>query len=94
MERILSVADGWTRDASGNLMRVVGDGSPRRVVACGLDESGYAVSQLTDDGYLRLHANGNGKHVALWDQFHEGQRVIVHRASIGRIRRAIAISPV
>lgn len=77
MERILSVADGWTRDASGNLMRVVGDGSPRRVVACGLDESGYAVSQLTDDGYLRLHMNGNESHPALWDGFHEGQRVIV-----------------
>jgi putative aminopeptidase FrvX len=77
MERITSVAEGWTRDAVGNLVKTVGDGSPRRVVACGLDESGYAVSQITDDGYLRLHMNGNESHPVLWDGFHEGQRVVV-----------------
>jgi putative aminopeptidase FrvX len=77
MERIMSVADGWSRDASGNLVKVVGDGSPRRVIACGLDESGYAVSAITDDGYLRLHMNGNESHPMLWDGFNEGQRVIV-----------------
>lgn len=77
MERITSAAAGWERDASGNLVKTVGEGSPRRVVACGLDESAYAVSEITDDGYLRLHMNGNGRHAALWDGFHEGQRVIV-----------------
>jgi len=77
MERIMSAADGWTRDASGNLVKTIGEGSPRRVVACGLDESAYAVSEITDDGYLRLHMNGNGRHPVLWDGFHEGQRVIV-----------------
>jgi putative aminopeptidase FrvX len=77
MERITSAAANWTRDGSGNLVKSVGEGSPRRVVACGLDESGYAVSQITDDGYLRLHMNGNERHPALWDGFNEGQRVIV-----------------
>ena len=77
MERITSAAEGWTRDASGNLVKTVGEGAPRRVVACGLDESGYAVSDITDDGYLRLHMNGNERHAALWDGFNEGQRVIV-----------------
>lgn len=76
-ERIMSVTDGWKRDVQENLIKRVGEGSPRRVVACGIDESGYAVSAVTDDGYLRLHMNGNGSRVALWDQFHEGQRVIV-----------------
>jgi putative aminopeptidase FrvX len=77
MERITSVSTGWSNDSSGNLVKRVGEGSPRRVIACGLDESGYAVSEITDDGYLRLHMNGNGRHPALWDGFHEGQRVIV-----------------
>jgi putative aminopeptidase FrvX len=88
-ERITGVLPGWTRDASGNLIKRVGSGSPARVVACGLDETGYAVSAISDDGYLRVHMNGNARHAALWDQFHEGQRVIVSaidRANPARTR--------
>ena len=68
---------GWQRDALGNLVLRRGEGRPRRVVACGLDEAGYAVSAITDDGYLRLHGAGNARRGALWDQFHEGQRILV-----------------
>lgn len=76
-DRIMSASAGWTRDDMGNLVKHAGSGSPRRVVACGIDETGYVVSEITDDGYLRVHGIGNGKHPALWDEFHEGQRVIV-----------------
>jgi putative aminopeptidase FrvX len=76
-ERITASGAGWTRDAMGNLVKRVGEGSPRRAVACGLDETGYVVSQITDDGYLRVHLSGNGRHPALWDQYHEGQRVVI-----------------
>jgi putative aminopeptidase FrvX len=76
-ERILDASMGWTRDQVGNLIKRAGEGSPRRVVACGIDETGYVVSEITDDGYLRVHTAGNARHVALWDQYHEGQRVIV-----------------
>ncbi|MEP6495826.1 MAG: M20/M25/M40 family metallo-hydrolase [bacterium] len=76
-DRIQNAAPGWTRDNIGNLIKRVGEGSPRRVVACAIDESGYAVSSITDDGYLRVHMNGNARHVALWDQYHEGQRVVI-----------------
>jgi putative aminopeptidase FrvX len=78
-ERVLSATPGagWTRDQMGNLIKRAGEGTPRRVVACAIDESGYAVSSITDDGYLRVHMNGNARHVALWDQYHEGQRVVV-----------------
>ena len=75
--RIVSATRGFTRDAQGNLVRRLGSGSPRRVLACGIDEVGYAVSEITDDGYLRVHPAGNGRRHALWDQFHEGQRVYV-----------------
>src|SRR5690349_21152309 len=75
--RILSATRGFTRDGLGNLVRRVGSGSPRRVLACGIDEVGYAVSEITEDGYLRVHASGNGRRHALWDQFHEGQRIYV-----------------
>ncbi|HSY82513.1 MAG TPA: M20/M25/M40 family metallo-hydrolase [Gemmatimonadaceae bacterium] len=68
---------GWTPDALGNLVKRVGSGSPRRVVACGLDDGGYIVSEITDAGYLRLAAPERSRHSPLWDQFHEGQRVRV-----------------
>lgn len=68
---------GWTTDAMGNLIKHVGSGRPRRVVACGLDNGGYIVSEITDAGYLRLAAPERNTHSPLWDQFHEGQRVRV-----------------
>jgi putative aminopeptidase FrvX len=48
------------------------------VVACGLDDGGYIVSEITDAGYLRLASPvPRTRHSPLWDQFHEGQRVRV-----------------
>ncbi|HEY4132158.1 MAG TPA: M20/M25/M40 family metallo-hydrolase, partial [Gemmatimonadaceae bacterium] len=88
-DRIISATGTWTRDRMGNLISVSGEGAPRRVIACGLDESGYVVSSITDDGYLRVHMNGNEKHPALWDEYHEGQRVLittVDRTNPGRTR--------
>jgi putative aminopeptidase FrvX len=76
-DRIMSATTGWSRDDMGNLVKHAGSGTPRRVVACGIDETGYVVSEITDDGYLRVHGIGNGRHPALWDNYHEGQRVIV-----------------
>lgn len=74
---IASSLSGWTSDALGNLIKRQGSGSPRRVVACGLDDGAYIVSEITDDGYLRLNSPARTRHSALWDQFHEGQRVRV-----------------
>ncbi len=57
-DRLLESLPGWERDTNGNLFRRVGSGSarrPRRVVACGLDWHAFVVSQIRDDGYLRLH---------------------------------------
>src|SRR5690349_12759556 len=42
--RIQAATRGFTRDALGNLVRRTGSGKPRRVIACGIDEVGYAVS--------------------------------------------------
>jgi len=75
--RIASATRGFSRDAQGNLVRRLGSGTPRRVLACGIDEVGYAVSDITEDGYLRVHQSGTGRRSALWDQFHEGQRAYV-----------------
>ncbi|HEU4794499.1 MAG TPA: hypothetical protein VFT02_02650, partial [Pyrinomonadaceae bacterium] len=74
---ISSTMPGWRSDALGNLMLKQGSGSPRRVVACGLDHAGFAVTEITETGYLRLREAGASRQHPLWNQFHEGQRVTV-----------------
>ena len=74
---ILKSLPGWRRDALGNLILRKGSGSPRRVVACGLDRPGFAITEITDDGYLRLREVGSVRTHPLWTQFHEGQRIRV-----------------
>ena len=67
----------WQADGRGNLMRRVGRGSPRRVVACALDIPQFVVSQITDDGFVRVHRAGNLAVHPLWDQFFEARRIKV-----------------
>ena len=66
---------GWQHDRYGNLIKTVGQGSPHRVVACALDSYAYSISQISDEGYLRVHRIGNGSTHPLWDQAHEGQHL-------------------
>jgi putative aminopeptidase FrvX len=68
---------GWSADRWGNLVRVVGSGSPRRIVACALDRPGLSASRITEDGYLRVHRIGRGSRHPLWDQAFEAQQVRV-----------------
>jgi len=72
---LLQTLRGWKRDALGNLILRKGSGSPRRVVACALDRPAFAVTEITDDGYLRLREIGAGRQHPLWVQFHEGQQI-------------------
>lgn len=69
----------WTVNAFGHLPRRVGQGLPRRVVACAMDVPAFVVSQITDDFYIRLHHTGTPTQV-LWDQFHEAQPVRLRTA--------------
>ena len=69
--------EGWSVDRNGNLLKTTGEGSPHRVVACGLDWNAHAITQITDDGYLRLHGIGRGTGHPMWDQALEGQQVRV-----------------
>ena len=76
-DEILKSVPGWKRDALGNLVLRKGSGSPRRVIACSLDRPGFAVTEITEDGYVRLREVGAGRQHPLWIQFHEGQRIKV-----------------
>ena len=77
--QLMRALPGWTTDRWGNVIKRTGSGSPRRVVACAIDWSAYVVSQVTDDGYLRLRRTGTPTH-PLWDQFNEAQRIKVFTA--------------
>lgn len=75
--RLAEAMPGWRSDHWGNLVRVVGSGAPRRIVACALDRPALSASQITDDGYLRVHRIGGGSDHPLWDQAFEAQQVRV-----------------
>jgi putative aminopeptidase FrvX len=84
LQRVLGA--GWNADRMGNLVKRVGSGSPRRVIACAMDVGSFTVSAITDDGYNRLHRAGTPSH-PLWDQFHEAQpvRVLTTRGSVNGV---------
>ena len=75
-DSLLALLPGSTRDRTGNVTLTIGRGAPRRLVYCALDEIGYVVGNITDDGYLLLRRVGGGLRLSpLFDQQLEGQRV-------------------
>jgi putative aminopeptidase len=85
-----SVLPGWTQDAFGNILRRVGSGSPRRIIACAMDGPSYVVSAITEQGYIRLHRVGTADH-PLYDQFHEAHRLRI-LTSAGEVTGVVAIA--
>ena len=80
-DAIMLASPGWTRGPIGTLMRRAGSGTPRRVIACALDRAAFSISEITSDGFLRVHDAEPGAQPVLWNQFHEGQRVLVQTGS-------------
>ena len=75
-DSLLALLPGSSRDRIGNVTLVLGRGAPKRLIACALDEVGYVVGNVTDDGYLLLRRVGGGARLSpLFDQQLEGQRV-------------------
>jgi len=75
-DSLLALLPGSTRDRTGNVTLTLGRGGPKRLVYCNLDEIGYVVGNITDDGYLQLRRVGGGARLyPLFDQQIEGHRV-------------------
>src|SRR2546422_3294142 len=66
-----------TRDHVGNVTLTLGQGSPKRLFTCPLDEVGYVVGNILPDGFLLLRRVGGGgagrAGFPLFDQQVEGQ---------------------
>ncbi len=77
-DSLLALLPGSTRDRTGNVTLTLGRDGPKRLVYCTLDETGYVVGNIRDDGYLTLRRVGGGPRLyPLFDQQIEGQRVTV-----------------
>ena len=76
-DTLLGLLPGSHRDRAGNVVLVRGSGEPVRVAACGMDEVGYVVGEISPEGYLTLRRVGTTPVGPLFDQFLEGQRVTV-----------------
>lgn len=90
LDALRGVLPGWTRDNMGNLVKRVGRGSPRRMIACAMDVPAFVVSGITEQGYIRLHRTGVATH-PLWDQFHEAHQLRILTAR-GEVTGVVAIA--
>lgn len=77
-DSLLAWLPGSTRDRFGNVTLALGKGEPKRLASCAVDEVGYIVGNITDDGYIRLRRVPGALPQPLFDQqMLEGQRVTV-----------------
>ncbi|MBA3761075.1 MAG: hypothetical protein H0X07_11155, partial [Gemmatimonadales bacterium] len=76
VDTVLRLLPGSARDRAGNAYLSLGAGSGRRLVVCPLDEPGYIVGGVREDGYLTLR-RVPGRVAPLFDQQLEGHRVTI-----------------
>ena len=64
-------------DNAGNLIITIGSGAPRRLIVTPVDEPGYVVSEITEDGYLRVQRLPQSSPSPVFDALHFAQPVII-----------------
>ena len=79
-------------DNLGNIVLRTGNGAPHTLIVAPLDEPGFVVSAITDDGYLRVHRPGPGMTIRLGAQLFIGQPIDVRTAS-GRSVPGVTATP-
>ena len=89
-DSLLALLPGSTRDRTGNVTLTLGQGAPKRLLQCPLDEVGYVVGNITGEGYLLLRRVGARTTYPLFDQQLEGHRVTVF-GSKGPIPGVVAV---
>src|SRR5256886_5740705 len=78
VDSLRALFPGSTRDHVGNVTLTLGQGSPKRLFTCPLDEVGFVVGNILPDGFLLLRRVGGARITyPLFDQQLEGHRVTV-----------------
>ncbi|MGI8771237.1 MAG: M28 family peptidase [Acidobacteriaceae bacterium] len=72
------------RDAMGDVLVEVGSGAPHRLIVAPMDEPGFVVSHVTDDGYLRVQRLPQSGLPLYFNQLHTAQAMRV-RTTAGRL---------
>ena len=73
-DSIAALLPGAHRDRAGNVILRPASGAARRLIACPLDEPGWVIGGVRDDGYLTVRRLP-GRVPPLFDQHLEGHRV-------------------
>ena len=68
-------------DNLGDVTITLGNGAPRRLIVTPIDEPGFVVSAITDDGYLRLQRIPQFGLPAIFNELYSAQPVKVGTAS-------------
>lgn len=89
VDTLLRLIPGAARDRAGNAHLHLGGGSVKRLVVCPLDEPGYVVGAVREDGYLTLR-RVPGDTPPLFDQQLEGHRVTI-QARRGPVPGVVAV---
>ncbi|MGH7579567.1 MAG: hypothetical protein ACREM9_05300, partial [Gemmatimonadales bacterium] len=89
VDTLLSLLPGSRRDRAGNAVLTLGTGASRRLAVCPVDEPGYVVGHLRDDGYLTLRRSP-GPISRARDAQLEGQRVSIATAG-GLVPGVVAV---
>jgi len=90
-DSLLRLLPGSTRDRAGNITLTMGQGAPKRLLTCPLDEVGYVVGNILPDGYLLVRRVGGGRLAyPLFDQQLEGERITVFGAR-GAVPGVVAV---
>jgi len=77
-------------DNMGNLIVRIGGGTPQVLVVASVDEPGFVVTDITDEGYLRVASPGGRSPGPLFIQFHEGHYVDIFSRN-GTIRGVVSL---
>ncbi|HYL68932.1 MAG TPA: peptidase M42, partial [Candidatus Limnocylindria bacterium] len=70
-------------DNLGNIVITLGSGSPHRLIVTPIDEPGFVVSGITEDGYLRVQRLPQGGLPPIFNELYAAQPVKV-RTSTGK----------
>src|SRR5580704_16922509 len=67
-------------DNIGDVTITIGSGAPNRLIVASLDEPGFVVSDVTEDGYLRLQRLPQNGAIPLFEELYAAQPVRVQTA--------------
>ncbi len=77
-------------DNIGDVVVTLGTGAPHRLLVTGIDEPGFVVSAITDDGYLRVQRLPQGGLPPMFNELYSAQSVKIGTTAGARIDGVVA----